>query len=1317
MDPRFNILTFPQHFDGANLHLRILVVPRLSLAWDGNPLDPVALDGGGQAMPAFADADLEFEACTLNGFDRFPVNDPLDFIAPLPQASGVMADARALFEELVAPVAGRFTLSPAPPRLAGAASEANAIQKYLPRSYRQSFLFTGPRTDKARTDDAYHCAIKAPKAPNPNFKVTPSEVSWGQIYAYCLRHPQLARRLGLIREASFPIQAHQFEHGGYLHVGLTNTSAYAAQVAADQSFIKRYAARIPALKPGAGRQLFAAVQFPVQLKDPMNPNPPPAPGNYDAVFIEAADYDDGFAKVVHAMQPVSQNLLAEEPDGFRPLTDIGIRLGWDDEQLLIWQNRQLRPDPTVPDPTQRLDAPMGVFGYRIDAREHPKPKWHSLVQVRSRAVLKLGDVDLGGPADEPFELAVEVHPMQLDGDQAAGQFWLPSYLAQWNGKSLVLPDEDAADLYKTEQAKVKPAPPPGTIPPPSGPAKLGRLYDPVDLENIPLRYGKTYELRVRLMDLTAGGPPPGEDPIHESPSPFVSVPFKRHVVFEPVRIANLPRLPDAPDPALFTDNTLEVRRPLLGYPSVVFTGKYADPIPLLQAASDAAANGTAPRESFGIPDPDATRVRIEVEVRTLRMDNLLSLSKREPFIHLYTTERTFPADFAQARVIPLEFRDAHVLHFGDPNDIVGLTQAEIDALDQLVLPTARDIRLTIRAVADADPAYFAAGAHIGKTVQVRVRRDATDENGLIGHDSAAKKIRGIYLRPDPVTPFDGTLNTLLFTRTTGDTPTIIQRLAHEIGVDHKGLTLVGRKGERAVFGCSRRIRHTLAPDNSSLTFAAKEDLTNHWIVALTLRLERDWTWDGLDEVSFEIFRTRRFKKDAAAEADDNGGKPIGDWEVKRVAPIQALDTPNRSHTTLIFLDAVEPKSTLPLAGNPAETRLPDLIEVDYRVEPRFRKAPGADDGPENLQRLELPVTTTPAQVPRIVSAGIALSKYQRDETYSATEPRRRFLWLELEETARDPNDAYFIRLLGYAPDPLLSDDRPETGVPPEEAPLPIDPELVRVIAPDATDDEAGLSAMVRMEAGGDVGRHFLLPLPPGLNADSPELFGFFTYELRVGHEKIWSTAQGRFGRPLRATGVQHPAPTLFCTCERSQTQLVVEAPYAEAVHHGQNITSDPPRTQIWALLYAQVRQADGKDYRNILLDDRELALIPRLRGRFFDLAGQIVIGFQNADAPARGATTWTQDEISRLLADLGLPRDAPLSVLCVEMLPTLQALRRTDAVQHLANDLVAGVRAERSGTGTTAVAGVDGGVRPLSDALGHFRILRTSPLTPVPPVC
>src|SRR5258708_31420760 len=137
--------------------------------------------------------------------------------------------------------------------------------------------------------------------------------------------------------------------------------------------------------------------------------------------------------------------------------------------------------------------------------------------------------------------------------------------------------------------------------------------------------------------------------------------------------------------------------------------------------------------------------------------------------------------------------------------------------------------------------------------------------------------------------------------------------------------------------------------------------------------------------------------------------------------------------------------------------------------------------------LKLPVTTPPAQVPRIVSAGVALSRYQRDDAYSKTEPRRRFLWLELEETVRDPNDGYFIRLLGYAPDPMISDDRLETFVPPQEAPLPTHPELIRVIPPNDTDDRAGYSAMVPLEAGGNVRRHLLGPVRPGVNAGSPQL--------------------------------------------------------------------------------------------------------------------------------------------------------------------------------------------------------------------------------------
>ena len=1288
MDTRISILTFPQRFDGDRLHLNILLVPRLSASWPGNPLLPVLenFPNAGDTTPAFADADLQFEVRALDGFGTFPASIPPSVKTAAPEAGGALPDARALFESLVAPGTGRFRLTAAAPRLAAPVKKDIFIQKYLPRTYRDAFLFTGVRTPDAKTDDSYHCSVKARKTLNPAFQRSPDEVNWGNVYAFCLRNPKLAEALGLIRHASFEVSGTLFEKGGFVYADLAPGSAYAAQAGADFDFLKRYAARIPALKPGKERQLFAAVLFPV-----LNavPGPVVPKGNYDQAFIEAADYDDGFVKIVHGTQPVSQNLLAEDPDGITPVTDIGIRLGWDDEQILIWQNRQMKEDPTVPKvpgQLQRLDAPMGVFGYRVDARQHPDANWHSLVRVRSKGQLAIDGVSLGEIAGE---LPVEVHPMQLDGYQETSLFWLPAYFCQWNGGSLVLPDEDAANLFKTEQDK-------------NQAANLGRQYDAIGLDEIPLRYGKTYDFRVRLMDATGGGPTGELPPVPDQPPSFTTIPFRRHVVPAPVAIADAPL-----DNALYAPDTLRVDRPALGYPAVIFTGKYANPLPLLQAASDAAVG----KGSFGIPDPDVTRVRIEVEVRTLRMDNLESLSGREPYIHYYTTHRDFPAGFDETCEIPLDYRDIAVLNFGDAGDLGGgLTQASIDAMAELPLPSARDVRLTLRAVANQDLGYFAGRANIGKPLQIKVRRESKDESGLL----ASSKIRGIFLQPDPAPAWDGTLQTLLMQRTTGSNPAMIDRLAHEIDVEHHGLTLAGRKGERVVFGCSKRIRHSLAPDHSSLTFAAKEDLANHWLVALTLDLGRDWTWDNLEPVSFEIFRKKRFQSDV--ETDDGGGKPVGDLEMIPTASMLALQNPRRRHTTLIYLDAIEPKSELTQAAHPAETRFPDVIEVDYDLRPRFATAPAAEDGPDEFRlHLDLPVTVPPAQVPRIASAGLALSKYARSADYSATEARRKYLWLEFAEPIRDPHDEYFVRFLGYSPDPLLSDNRLETFTPPEETALAIDPEPIRVIAPGATDDHAGLGAMTSLQPAGNSKVHYLVPLPPGLNGDSGELFGFFTYELRVGHAGIWSTAHGRWGRPLRATGVQHPAPTLFCTCERTEAKLIVEAPYAIAVLNGKNVTHNPPRTELWALLYAQVRQADGKDYRNILLDDRKLTLRKRLGGRFGKKLG---IGFENTDSPARAALSWSTEEILEALRSLGLPADSPLSVLCVEMMPTLGALRVGEPSNRAGSANLAGSYvADQAGFGDAAVTGEGDELHPLSDALGHYRILRTSPLIPVPAVC
>jgi hypothetical protein len=1316
MNPRLSLLTFPQRYDGARLHVRILVVPRLDAGWSGDPLQPLILNFPvpGDATDAFADADLRFEARVLAGLDRFPTSVAPDVVEPLPAASGVVATSRPLFESLVAPLPGRFKLTPGAPRLAGEPEDRFAISKYLPRSYRESFVFTGPRTKGAVTDDSYHCAIKAKAKPNPAFVSTPDTVSWGQVYAYCLRQPRLAMRLGLVREASFAVDDALFEKGGWVYVDLTAGSAYGAQAQADFTFLARYAARIPRLTGGDARQLFAAVQFPVRFDDPMVPGPPAALGTYDQVFIEAADYDDGFAKIVHGAQPVSQNLLAEEPDGIAPVNDIGIRLGWDDEQILAWQNRQLVPDPTVPKvggKAQRLDAPMGVFGYRIDARASQADPWRSLVRVRPRAPVLLDGVQVDAPEDtDPgMEFPVEVHPMQLDGNQATGRFWLPAYLAQWSGASLVLPDEDAAALYHTEGAG----------------GALGRQYTPLGLDDIPLRYGNSYQLRVRLMDPTGGGPEEGDTPIHEAPAPVATVPFRRHVVPEPVRIADLTTFPppapaadpEAPDAPLFAGNALHIGRPRLGYPSVVFTGKYVDPITRLQAASDRSLDpdpASRDRVAFGIPDPDVQRLRFDVEVRALRMDNKLSLSRREGWALLYSTTRAFDADVDAERVVPLAFRQANVLRFGDPTDLgdLGLTAAQIDLMDELPLPRSRDIRITVRAEATADAAYWAAGANVGKPMQVMVRRESTDEAGLIADDSDARRIRALWLRPDPVPAILPALGPLLFQRVSGEeTPSIVERLAQQVDVAHKGMTLVGNPGERVAFACSRRIRHTLAPDASSLTLAAKEDLTNHWIVALTLRLDRDWTWEGLRHIGFHVFRE--------GNADPGGRRQVGEWEIIQTASMQALQDPERTYTRLVFLDAVEPQWAPPLPGQPPDVQFPDLVELRYTVEPRLKAAPVPPDVPLVLS-LRLPVTTPPAQVPRIVAAGLALSEYRRNEAYSATEPRRRYLWLEFEQPPADPNDTYFIRLLGYAPDILLSDHRPETLVPPEESPLAIDPEHVRVITPGQGDDSAGLNAMIPLTPGSSP-RHFLVPLPPGLTAESPEMFGFFTYELRVGHMGIWSTAQGRFGRALRSTGVQHPAPTLFCTATRDENVLVVEAPYAQAVFNGKNITANPPRTQIWALLYAQVRQADDKDWRNVLLDDRMLRVRPRGRGGevFGSKYLAPVSGFVNRDAAPVGVIAWESAEVTQMLRALGLPVNSALSVLCAEMMPTMAALAPRPAGTGAAGgDVAAMAYAERSGLGVAVGnAANDVQVRPLSEGLGHFRILRTSPLTEVPEVC
>jgi hypothetical protein len=195
------------------------------------------------------------------------------------------------------------------------------------------------------------------------------------------------------------------------------------------------------------------------------------------------------------------------------------------------------------------------------------------------------------------------------------------------------------------------------------------------------------------------------------------------------------------------------------------------------------------------------------------------------------------------------------------------------------------------------------------------------------------------------------------------------------------------------------------------------------------------------------------------------------------------------------------------------------------------------------------------------------------------------------------------------------------------------------------------------------------------------LFGFWTYEIRVGHSgddlEHWSTAQARYGRPLRVTGVQHPAPSLTCYPYRDRSGVSVRVPFASPVFGDRRLISGgdfSPRSEIWVLLYAQALQADGASYRNILL--LEAAALYQ---------EQFTPGYASGDPigvaafPEAGAAS-----IAAALAALLLPADAPLSVLAVELLPGAGP-RNQDPTIHC--------------------------------TLSGRRILRTSPLTAVNSVC
>jgi hypothetical protein len=1318
---KLRILAFPQRIRGNKLDLNVLVIPTQSLLNPTIGFSSKLNPGTTVNLPPFIKGSIKLEVRAIKGLSSYPFSDSAALVSEgvtvesYDPGLGFPANLQEMYEGLktsfpVDDAAGVST--------PGVFANDDGIRKYLPRSYRQAFNFSTPRTEFARVDDSFHCAIKSTGDPDPAFVQSSNTITWGRAIAFCLRQPLLAEKMGLLLRTQIGLSAADyFADGGWIYLDLISDPGELG-IVNPATEIKTYAARIPLVD--GPRQLFAAVLFPVVA------NLGAISGQFDQLKIEASDYDDGFAKIVHVTQPVSANLLAEDPDGIHVQKELGFRMGWDDEQLLIWQNRQLLADPTTPG--QRIDAPLGVFSYRVDVTTDigkAKQNWNSLVWTSSKAALMLAGLDIA-PAGTQTETGVQVFPSRINADPA-GAYWLPSYFTQWYGASLVLPDSRAAQLDETGALAD-----PGTYGDDNisrQPAQKTTAYEPVLPQGIEPKYGTEYEFRVRLADLSGGGPLESDNELNDAAAASATSFLRRYVA--PKQLQVIPQAPQPnPDSAtglFFAGTSFDVYRPRLGYPALLFTQmdtgnafkKLLDDRKFLHTGKIGAETIKEQRE-VSYFDPDVDQVMVIVDVKTILMDNLASRSQREAFIPLYQTFRKFPKGLDKPFDLELEYRDAHVIDFGNQVTLgdLKLSQKQIDAGKSIVVPTSRDVRITLLPVSADKPALpeyfgFAKTAYgeefvrTGEQVQFYVRQNATEELDFFLPGLESHQLQGLYLQPDPTQVVNAATQVAeVVAGKESDQSTVVQRLAAQLGLESKGLSLVGQPGERIHFGCGNRIRHTLAPDGSSLTFATADSLINHWLCVLSFDLNRDWTWDGLDSKGVEIQRTRQF----TGEMDTIEDGTVGTVELKKTASRLAITNPDRSRTRIVFIDAVEPKKEPGKQANP----FPNTIDVSYRLVPHFIPDVTASSAGKQIvsQDLQLPVTVIPATAPVVVAAGMALSPYRHNDDYSETAVRERYLWLEFEQPILDPNDTYFARVLTYAPDPLLTFPSVDPLlVTQEDPPLNIDPELIRVITHGQGNDRAGLDAMDPMtpETPDPLHPlikvspvHFLLPIPSWLHSESPELFGFFTYELRVGHtERIWCTAQARYGHPLRLNGVQHPAPPLKCLVDRTPIGMHATAQHAVGVFNGKDVTSRPPKTEIWCMLYAQVSQADRAQNRNLLLaekrldedNQREQYNVPSFLAERSDKEIREFNALPiTLDGPAIATAQWAEDEIQALLSEFGLSADTGLSVMAVELMP------RYDRFVLL---------------GPAA----DDSPMPLSRDLGKYRILRTSRLMAVPEIC
>ena len=421
---------------------------------------------------------------------------------------------------------------------------------------------------------------------------------------------------------------------------------------------------IPPLSLSSSCDLYAAVLVPVDATDL----------TLDHVDRDADDYDNGHARMVHASQRRGDEMPG--PAASPGNTGDAIHLAWDDERLAEWFNRQVDP---------ATQTPMGTAGYRFDVRLAGTEGWTSLQRIRSIGDLTLGPISLGpAPIDEGV---IEVAPAQIAPNRPT-EFWMPRYFTAWRGTSLVLTDPDLVRLHRRRCTPGHRRQPPRSQTRRSN-QSIRRTCRCGTARGISSGFAWSTSAAADSLprhryptpspNPTARGSPP-------SPSSRTTPPGAMTVV----------KRPSVKEPELV------VARPHLAHPEILYTssGNTFDQLKQAHEADQAAEI----EQSLGLPDPDVTDVTVQVEVKALTGEPI-------DWQPLYECTVTFPAA-ADLLTLGVEFVDMTTL----------ASRVVPDPNSRLPLPTARDVRVTLRAIGRSDDDDLATDqSRVGAAVVVEFR--------------------------------------------------------------------------------------------------------------------------------------------------------------------------------------------------------------------------------------------------------------------------------------------------------------------------------------------------------------------------------------------------------------------------------------------------------------------------------------------------------------------------------------------------------------------------------------------------------------------